>query len=1015
MKNLVLLTVLVIFHTLIAQAQNQKMVTYEGNKSLIKTDDYFLTFNDKALIDQHTKMVQTASYADKRGHHHTRYQQYYQGLKVRGGNYMLHSNKDHVYRSNGNILRTHGVSIIPEISLADAELKGKAYFESLVRRSDHAVQFLEIQVESAELCLMDLKYPDISGNTVLAYEILITGTDRSNIFKKLVYIQAKDGSFINAIDKIKQKTIPAKGKSNFYGQVDFTQDSVAENRFLLQDLTKGNGIYVLNYNTGKVVENDTSYWDFQDLWENSAIDAMFGATKFYDFLKDRYNYNSIDNNGFALISNVREAGLVNAYWDGTSSTFGTGDCFNYNPFTSIEIVAHEFTHGLTEFSSNLVYRDEPGALNEAMSDIFGKALEYYTVPQHFSWTIGQEIPKKPTVDPIRSMSDPNIYECPKYYKGKYWSTNFIDNGGVHSNSGVLNYWFYLLVNGKSGTNEKNVPFDVKAIGMDNAIDLAFNLNVNYLNENSNYFDAYTMSLAAANDLFNDSLITNSILEAWKAVGITEETILVGPPDEPIYAFEITLNNYNGNDLKALCQSELSSLSTKIINRSKNSIPAGSEIHFDAFVSYYSNDEKFVRVDFLDTIQILPLDLNVGDSLTINYSGNALDLKLVKTDNINLVNILSIHRQDSLVFNKFYTIEYSPVVPMDKENTISMETIYLLPGQNCIGNPLLNFYGFVENNYCEATDIEYFVKISGTKNSIILPVDHWTFYSITDIRLQLEIDTNYLGTLDDLLFEVFFKTDNELLLFYSTPVDMLLYLPLKKDEVLTFEEPEIPALLRYNSCLFCNFELSNGMLEISNNISPSELQTCMNIEDYLDIIPDHYVSNVTFCVDLEDIKEPELSFDLKMNGYNDYEHVLKVEQDGNPIGQVISNTGSNIKQYTFPLSEADISQIALTMVVFKSSIFLDNIKIESNVVGTEDAFKPVFMVKNPVSDEISITNQNTNEKWDVELINLDGQKMAYQSGVTGEMRIDCSSFPSGIYFYRIVLNGQMFRGKIMVVR
>ncbi|HAQ37394.1 MAG TPA: hypothetical protein DCQ58_02705, partial [Saprospirales bacterium] len=96
---------------------------------------------------------------------HTRYQQYYQGLKVRGGNYMLHSNKDHVYRSNGNILRTDKVSIIPELNLADAELKGKAFFESLVRRSDHTIQSLEIQVEAAELCLMDFKYPDISGNT----------------------------------------------------------------------------------------------------------------------------------------------------------------------------------------------------------------------------------------------------------------------------------------------------------------------------------------------------------------------------------------------------------------------------------------------------------------------------------------------------------------------------------------------------------------------------------------------------------------------------------------------------------------------------------------------------------------------------------------------------------------------------------------------------------------------------------------------------------------------------------
>ena len=131
-------------------------------------------------------------------------------------------------------------------------------------------------------------------------------------------------------------------------------------------------------------------------------------------------FNSIDNKGFPLIGKVNKFLYSNAFWDGESTTYGGGNCHTYRSFTTIDVVGHEFAHGLTEFNSGLVYTGEPASINESMSDIFGKALEFYTLPNQFTWTLGYRIPVLGS-DAIRSMSNPNLLKQKRYYKGKYWT------------------------------------------------------------------------------------------------------------------------------------------------------------------------------------------------------------------------------------------------------------------------------------------------------------------------------------------------------------------------------------------------------------------------------------------------------------------------------------------------------------------------------------------------------------------------------------------------------------------
>lgn len=108
-----------------------------------------------------------------------------------------------------------------------------------------------------------------------------------------------------------------------------------------------------------------------------------------------FGWNSIDNDGFNLLMNVHLGeDYANAFWDGETSNYGDGEPGSRIPvpLIAIDIVAHEFTHGLTEFSANLIYSDESGALNESFSDIYGVATRFFARPDEIgNWAIGNEV------------------------------------------------------------------------------------------------------------------------------------------------------------------------------------------------------------------------------------------------------------------------------------------------------------------------------------------------------------------------------------------------------------------------------------------------------------------------------------------------------------------------------------------------------------------------------------------------------------------------------------------------
>ena len=182
---------------------------------------------------------------------------------------------------------------------------------------------------------------------------------------------------------------------------------------------------------------------------NDAYDGVGAARKFY---QDVLNRDSLDNAGATLNAYVNfGVGFDNAFWDGVELVFGNGSGQIFKDFTgSVDVIGHELTHGVTQYTAGLVYTDQPGALNESFSDIFGCCVEQFATGQdagEFNWLIGEEIMADQLYgEALRSMAHPGTaYDDAVLGKDPQPDSmaGYVPGGDPHLNSGIPNRAFYL--------------------------------------------------------------------------------------------------------------------------------------------------------------------------------------------------------------------------------------------------------------------------------------------------------------------------------------------------------------------------------------------------------------------------------------------------------------------------------------------------------------------------------------------------------------------------------------------
>ena len=255
-----------------------------------------------------------------------------------------------------------------------------------------------------------------------------------------------------------------------------------------------------------------------DVAVNEAYDS---AGKTYEFYETVYSRDSVDNRGLRLDSSVHYGQQYdNAFWDGQQMIYGDGDGELFNRFTiSLDVIGHELTHGVTQFTAGLEYSGQSGALNESMSDVFGSMVKQWALSQtvdQADWLIGQGL-LAPGVQGValRSMKDPgSAYNDPQLgkdpqpkYMRDYLKTNQ-DNGGVHINSGIPNYAFYLAAAAIGGNS------------WDKTGRIWYETLTKRLTPTSDFQAAADGTASAAADLYGaGSSEQSAVITAWTKVGI----------------------------------------------------------------------------------------------------------------------------------------------------------------------------------------------------------------------------------------------------------------------------------------------------------------------------------------------------------------------------------------------------------------------------------------------------------------------------------------------------------------
>jgi bacillolysin len=263
----------------------------------------------------------------------------------------------------------------------------------------------------------------------------------------------------------------------------------------------------------------------------ALVDAQFYARVTDLYYQNVYGRNSLDGAGLPMVSTAHYSRTyVNTFWNGSQMVYGDGGtsggltCVELSG--GLDIVGHELTHGVTEFTSALIYQDESGALNEAFSDIMGSSIEFFAAAQGLDpavsadFLLGEDVCALDGAPGLRSMVDPAARGQPDHYSELF--TGDEDNGGVHINSGIPNHAYYLLVNGGSNAGEaRGHPHSgpvVAGVGVAPAEQI-FYLAFTGLPEDATMCQARLATQAVATALFPSTLA--SVSNAWVAVGVPD--------------------------------------------------------------------------------------------------------------------------------------------------------------------------------------------------------------------------------------------------------------------------------------------------------------------------------------------------------------------------------------------------------------------------------------------------------------------------------------------------------------
>jgi thermolysin len=470
------------------------------------------------------------------GRTHERLDQYHQGVRVFGGEVVRQADAGQTVSLLGLVYAGIHLDVEPALGPQDA-----AGIVAALTGSTPGPGF------DPELVVL----PKDDGGYALAYRLRVLTADDLIVF----FVDAGTGELVLRYSDLQTTVGTGQG---VHGDTKKVSTTPRNGTYLAIDGMRPPAIYTYDlkgelartqaYLSGLLTLNDSDVAaDADNQWtDTAAVDAHAYAGWTYDYLYKRFNRQGLDSRNLTMTSlvhpvrredwasvpaSVLNLYYLNAFYAGRGiMVYGEGlprgvtrGGREWTYFSgAIDVVAHELAHGVTDYTSDLIYRNESGALNEAFSDIIGTSVEFYYQQAgagalKADYLLGEDLTTPSGA--FRSMADPQAYGDPDHYAKRYLGPD--DNGGVHSNSGIANHAFYLAIEGGVHRTSGLAVTGVGAANRDKIEKVFYRGFTQLLPANATFAMARVATLQAARDLYGaGSDVERAVERAWTAVGVS---------------------------------------------------------------------------------------------------------------------------------------------------------------------------------------------------------------------------------------------------------------------------------------------------------------------------------------------------------------------------------------------------------------------------------------------------------------------------------------------------------------
>lgn len=657
------------------------------------------------------------------------YKTYLNGILIEGGEYRVNYKENEIISIAGRTFSAvigesskQHIDEVKAFNLAKESVHAKFYMWENGFNLSNRIKYYK---PKGELVYLPIEQADGNHSLILAYKFDIFAA--KPLSRSYVYVDATTGLILKKNEIIKHSNSLHKHKNLSERKVEVeSRKALNENdqtanadtrysgrrtidtelkdgQYILLDNSRGIKISTLNMNNGDLYSSETEVTEFTDddnNWtaeeyhneqkDDAALDAHWGLSKSLDYFKDTFNRNSFDDNGTEMTNLVHcDNKYENAAWIGDGyMIYGDGDVY-FDALTSLDIVAHELGHGICETTAGLEYQRESGALNEGFSDIWAAIVEHKYAPEKEAFLLGEDVViNEPYY--TRSMLNPKSVNHPNTYKGEFWRGTSVKDGcfvpdydqndycGVHVNSGLLNYWFYLLVQGGSGTNDIQSAYDLQGIGWEKAAQIVYRLETAYLTPKSDYKNARDFGIQSTIDLFEEnSEEAIAVQNAFYAVGLGGRYLEIPDITSPTTPTNLVASNVTGDAVDLTWEPSTDENGIWVYAIFQNGVEIAKTSNTTYRITGLSQATSYnYTVKAYDTYSNVSSDSNLVNIETTTqatacygYSNNAsvLSISNVKLENINNSSTKVIGYEDFAYLNTDlevdtdYTLEITPLL------------------------------------------------------------------------------------------------------------------------------------------------------------------------------------------------------------------------------------------------------------------------------------------------------------------------------------------------------------------